>query len=289
MDRYWETQKRKRPRSGLIFLGLALLWVLISMGLNRMEKTGCVFELLPVLECKLLALALIYAGRYLLFPHYRMERLGRWVFSILLLVLSGAGLIRVGKLFEWSYAGLVVVDTLLWVLLSTVLVETCAALTGYWIRTFRGLDYGNIIDLWKGLWLDGVKLGIWITLLCGLTFFYMVNFYELDVFFYSRFFTALFWMTQLGLLTIGCWNSRRILYNEILRIDRELTAYLKWRALDSEAFAEFLPRYQYLYVTRCVLANLASPAVPLSALTVWLLCCGSLLGLPYLIGSVVQL
>ncbi|HEY8464322.1 MAG TPA: hypothetical protein VIM29_09935 [Bacillota bacterium] len=289
MDYYQMTKNQTWTQTGMVFLGITLSWVLVSFSLSMMEQAGCVlFELLPIVQCKVLVVAIVFAGRYFLFPQYRLEGKSRWICGLLFLILGGAAMIRVEKMFQWLYCGLVVTDTFLWALVFTMMIETGGALFAYWANAFATAEPGMITGCWQGLWSDAIKLGIWLTFLAGLAFFYLVSFYWLDVIFYSRFLVILFLIIEFSLLGIGYWRSQQKFSSKLALIDCELNLLLKWRNLESGELQGLLPRLHYLLLTREVLSRLSRPVLPLSALIMGLSCGGFLYYLPDLIGIVIK-
>lgn len=289
MDRYWEPKTLAMVKRALAYAGMIILWIGISLGLSQLEKSGMVFDLAPILQCKTLAVVLLFAGRGLLFPHYRLAGRVRWLFGVLVLGIGADRMLKsAGQDWGWGYAGLVIGDTLLWAGFLAFLIETVAALYCYWYNAFKGDDPGAAIGLWRSFWRDSIRLAVWLALVFGVGFYYLVNFYLLDVFFYSWFFLGVFGITLFGLWGMSHWRYNRQLRGEVEQLDQQLHAYLQWRDLEAAHFAEELPRYYYLYLTREVLVRKLRPVVCYPAMLVWGGCAVFLLSLPYLIGIAIK-
>lgn len=289
MERYWEPKTQVMVKSAFAHIGLILLWIGVSLGLSQLEQTGRVFDLAAVLQCKTLAVVLLFIGRCLLFPHYRQTGSVRWIFRVLALGIGAGGILKVpGQGLGWGYAALAAADVLLWAGVLALLFETVAALYNHWYAAFRAEDPGEAILLWRSFWRDSLQFGIWLSLLFTLCFYYMINFYRLDVVFYSWFFMMLLVLAQLGFWGMSYWQYSRRMRSELAQMDQQLYAYLQWRDLEANLFLEELPRYYYLFLTREVLVRRLWPILSYPVLLTWCACAVFLLSLPQLIGIVIK-
>jgi hypothetical protein len=276
-------------RAGCGYVGLALLWIGVSLGLNRWEHTGCVFDLTAVIESKLLTVALIWLGRFGLFPRERLQARAKLWCGFCGLLLAGFGMIRTGQAWTWGYLMLVGADAALWAVGATFLLETLTSVYYRW-WTMTAPRLAQLDRQWRLFWGESLKLGIWLALLLGLVFFYLVSFYRLDVYCYSQALTV-GWATAIlcfyGVAYRRLTGGVRAHFN---LVEREIAGWL-W-GWPGEAAAEFndqcLAVLQYLLLSRNYLKCRRRPALSGGALAGHLILAGFLLGLPQLIGIVLK-
>jgi hypothetical protein len=283
----WEERSGNRVWFG--YAALCVLWMAVSAGLNAVERSGPVFGLTAVLLSKAMFFMIVVAGRLYLFPHYRVECGMDLLFSLVALILCGAGVPRVWKVFSWHYLLLVIADTAVWAFYLTLLVEVLYALGVHWSgvqpENYREL---NILGLWRWFWTDLLYLGIWLTLLLGLVFYYLVNFYVMDLFFYSQLLAGI--LAGCGLFFFGVAHSRinGWLREELDCLDRKILAYLDWRNVDARIAASDLPVYHYLWLTRQYLERLRKNPIFPGTVALYLCCVLFLLILPLWVGAVIK-
>jgi hypothetical protein len=284
-----EWEERSGNRVCLGYAALLVLWMAVSVGLNAVERGGPVFGLTAVILSKVLFCVIVVVGRLYLFPHYRVECGMGLLFALLVLILCGAGIPRIGNAFSWYYRLLVLADTVVWAFYLTLLVEVLYALGVHWSRV-RPENYRelNILGLWRCFWTDLLYLGIWITLLLGLAFYYLVNFYVMDVIFYSRLLAGI--LAGCGLFFFAAARSRvnGWFREEIGLLDQKIGAFLDWPNVDARIAATDLPVYRYLLLTREYFKCLQRTTIFPGALLFYLLCVVLLLSLPLWAGTVIK-
>jgi hypothetical protein len=283
----WEERRGNQTWYGYLVLGL--LWVAVSAGLNAMERTGAVFGLTAVSLSKVMFVVIVAAGRLYLFPRYRLKSGVCMFFSLFALILCGAGIPRIRDAFSGYYLLLIIADTAIWSFYLTLFFEVLCALGVYW----SGVEPGayrelNQFGLWRCFWTELLYLGIWLTLLLGLAFYYLVNFFLADVFFYSQIFAGI--LAGLGVIFFGVAYSRinGWLREEIGLLDQKIGIYSDWRNMDSQVLNVELPVYQYLLLTRDYLGRLKNPSVFPGTIVFYLLCILFLLSLPLWVGIVAK-
>jgi hypothetical protein len=289
MEYFWNWRRQSLAKVGVCYSGLALLWIGVSIGLKAMEHTGCVFGLTAIIECKVLAVVLVWIGRFWLFPRGRLHPWAKGWCLLGGLLLAGSGVIRVAQQFTGGYLMLAGTDTLLWAFLLTNLLETVAAVYyRCWSMTAPRPAY--LREQWGLFWAESLKLGLWLALLLGLLFFYLVSFYRFAVYSYSQMMTV-FWIgVELFFYGIAAWRLTGGVRAEIVLLEREIAGYLGWRCeAAAELISQRLPELQYLLLSRNYLVTLKQPVISGWAMVSHLILAGCLLGLPRLIGIVTKL
>jgi hypothetical protein len=275
-------------KAGFGYAGLALLWLGVSSGLKGMEQTGGVFDLAAIIKCKVLTIALVWIGRFWWFPQGRLRPGAKLGCGFLGLLLAGSGMIRVTRQFTWSYGMLVGADTFLWTGLLTFLLETLIAV--YYRRGMMTAPHpSQISEQWRLFWTESLKLGLWLALLLGLIFFYLVSFYRFEVYFYSRMMTAVWIGAELLFYGLAAWRLTSEVQAKIALLEREIFSYLGWRHEGTaELINQCFPVLQYLMLSRNYLISLKRPMISAWTISGYLALIGFLLGLPQLIGSVIK-
>jgi hypothetical protein len=274
--------------NGWGYIGLALVWLGVSGGLKALEHTGGVFALNAICANKVLAVAVIWIGRFYCFPQARLQPRAKLWCVLLSLLLTGSGVIRVMLQFSAGYLLLVGVDTVLWAAVVTVFLETLAAV--YYQRwTGTAPRSSQLGEQWRLFWRDSLKLGVWLALALGLAFLYLVSFYRFDVYFYSRAMTGLWFAAEVAFYGIAYWRLTSGLRAKLVLLEREIAGYLGWPGAEpGELVAQGLPVLQYLLLSREYLESRRRPVVSGWALTGLVGLGGFLLGLPRLIGFVMK-
>jgi hypothetical protein len=288
MQRLGKWRQQSLAKVGFGYAGLALLWLGVSGGLKVMEQTGCVFDLPAIIKCKVLTIALVWIGRFGWFPRRRLRPGAKLGCGFLGLLLAGPGMIRVTQQFTWVYWMLVGADTLIWAGLLTVLLETLIAV--YYRRGMMTAPHpSQISEQWRLFWTESLKLGLWLALLLGLIFFYLVSFYRFEVYFYSRMMTAVWIGAELLFYGLAAWRLTSEVQTKIALLEREISGYLGWRHEETaELISQWLPVLQYLVLSRNYLISLKRPMISVWTVSGYLALIGFLLGLPQLIGSVIK-
>jgi hypothetical protein len=283
----WEGRNGNR-----VWLGYAvpcLLWVAVSVGLNAVERTGTVFGLTAMLLSKAIFFIIVVAGRLYLFPQYRVECGTELLFALSALILCGAGIPRVWNAFSWYYLLLVIADTAVWGFYLTLLLEVLYVLGVHWsgVRPENAGEL-NILGLWRCFWTDLLYLGIWITLLLGLAFYYLVNFYIMDVIFYSQLLAGILAGCGLFFFAVARSRIKGWFREELGMLDLKIGVYLDWRNVDARIADADLPVYRYLVLTREYLERLDKNLVFPGTVAFYLFCVLFLLSLPLWVGIVIK-
>lgn len=263
--------------------------MLISIGLYNSEGSGSYFEIKAILIFKILLTALIFGARYLLFIKYRWSRWLEWLFGITFLIaIGGQGIYVVKAGFQWSYVLLKILDAAVWGLFTAILLEPLLALFRHWYY-LKKIDICQLGQLWKSVWLDIIEVGILMTLLAGLSYYYLTSFYLLDTFFYSYLLLAPLFLGGLGLYSIvqykvNCWVGQ-----EIDQLDQELGDCIQWQCYRDESdLNPKLISLQYLTIIRNYIVEIGRPRFPWKTGGIYLLFTGFILALPYIFGFAVE-
>jgi hypothetical protein len=284
-----EWEERSGHRVWLGYAAICVLWIAVSAGLNAAERSGPIFGLTAVLLSKVMFFVIVVAGRLYLFPHYHVECGRNLLFSLVVLILCGSGIPRVWKAFSWYYLLLVIADTTVWGFYLTLLVEPLYALGVHWSGV-RPENYPelNMLGLWRWFWTDLLYLGIWIMMLLGLAFYYLVNFYVMDVIFYSQILAGILAGCGLFLFTVASARINGWLREEMGLLDQKIGVYLDWRNVDVRMAATDLPVYRYLLLTREYLEHLKKNPVFPGTVAFYLFGVLFLLSLPLWVGNVIK-
>jgi hypothetical protein len=291
----WRREKQRLAKVGLGYAGLALLWIMISSGLAGMAPTGCVYNLNCLVESKTCLAALVFAGRQLLFPRDRHSSVVRWGGGLLAIFWVGAGVLRVLSVFTWGRLFLTLADALLWTVWLTAGAEVLVALYCRWFLT-PSPRYTELTARWELFWSDSLKLGLWLAMLLGLTFFYLVSFYYVDLGFYSRVLTGVWIGAESFFFGVAYLRLAGGIWTEIFRLDQDLAADLEWAATldwpdgsnDGAVIPQRLMTLQYRLLSRNYLAGRRGPLLSVRALVAHLAMVGLLLYLPQLVGIVIE-
>jgi hypothetical protein len=103
MECFWKWRQQSLAQMGVCYTGLALLWLGVSLGLRATEQTGCVFGLTAIIECKVLTVALVWIGRFFLFPQGRLQPRAEVWCGFLGLLLACSGVTRAARQFKLGY------------------------------------------------------------------------------------------------------------------------------------------------------------------------------------------
>jgi len=271
----------------LFYLGLALLWMVISFGLNHFANTGEQFTIRAIFQAKLILIAIVFTGRYLLFPQYRQRLIFKYSFILAFFTLCGFTAPRPAELFKWGYLLLLTADVIIWSLLLAAMFEISYRLFEFWGRIPR-TGFDNYSVIWRKFWEEALYFGFWVTSAACFAYYYSVSFLVVDPILYSYLLlivTALSWVT---FFTVFFSRIRGWVDAAVGEIDREIEPYLKWREFETEAVAAFWPRLNYLLKLRDYLVEFKQPVFSLKTVIFYLGFSGFILLLPYFFAAVIE-
>ena len=288
MSRGWQELEQPAWRGGILFLGLALIWIAISIGWANISGNQSYLELKGLLQAKVFLVALAFTGRWLIFPQYRAKRYRTTIFGLTFIcsMLFNSG--RLSLLTTNWLTGLWLLgDWLIWSLILTAIGEFILALYRFWSLILPTTPE-RIYLLWQNCWSDLIRLGIWLALFWGWVYYYLASFYIIDTILYSYLFLALLLAGAISLYSIIQQKIYRWQVAELNILDRELATLIDWRAYDTADFSPILPRYQFLLLTRDYLTHFGKAFF--SWPVFWIYACLGvfLLSLPYIFGIAVQ-
>jgi hypothetical protein len=285
----WKRICKLRFYKEIFAIGLVLLWSFISVGLRGFEGDKSYFGLNTIIKSKILLVAIIFLGRYLLFPQYRDRHWWKLYFSLTFLGIISAQIVNlISAKPDGFYFLLLATDVAVWSVLLACLFELVGAVFTNWYF-FPKLEFRVFHQLWPQFWDEEFKFGLFSTSILGLAYYYLVSFYLVDTVLYSYILFGFIWSTGIGLYSIFTAKLHRWIQPEINLIDQEIANYLDWPKFSGELeFYEKLPRYQYVLLTRDYLIKLKKPLVSVKILICYLLFGGFLLILPYIFGIVVE-
>lgn len=288
MIRKFSQSSLKMLTIGMLYLLITLCWTWVSFQTNRFESGSGYFEINTLLKFKILLSASVLGGR-LLFNQYRLGPLNPWILPLSLFLVGWSVFDKLANAENLQYGLLIGGDIIIWSLIISEISETMAAVFRFWKRLPK-VNYAMFSDIWSKLSNDLFKLGIWLTVLLGLTFFYLVNFFMIDALLYSRLLlTPLIVIgTALYLLIFSKINSW--ISGDLSEIEGELDAQLNWRQLkDDPQLSEKTAWFQYLTLIRNYLKDLQKPVWLLKPCLLYIVCSALILTLPYFFGRVIEL
>lgn len=299
--RILKTGYRPTWYSVVLYLSLAVIWFFLSMGIygNRLNF----LELRIMLFCESGLIAIVYLSRDLLFRDIRSPRFFKWAASLFLLIFLGLklspniqrmlGILGMPEIdsLGWRIIPWVFFEGLIFSIFLAWFVESIFAVFRTWHRITR-LDPCASYQYWHRLWMDILKLGILMTLLMILVYFYIINFLLVDTVLYSYLLTAPIIGTGVGLFLLFFIKVSRWRGAEIRAIDRELTPYIEWSKYkadnDSDLKDQGVLRWvQYLLCIREYSRQVKQPFILWWVVILNLFFCGAVLSLPYLLKVVI--
>jgi hypothetical protein len=174
-------------------------------------------------------------------------------------------------------------DSLLWSFFSAQIMEVMWAVVRYWSQ-WVDFDLPKLTGIWHQFYADLIKMGLWLVLLMGLIYYYLISYFVIDTVVYSYLFLIPFvFVGPLPYLIL----SRKIRHRidvEIQKVDEQLVNYLEWPCFEAQQFVLQLPRFQYLWLIRNYWLGFR-PQVPFKLAIYYLIFCGLILGFPFLSGS----
>ncbi|NLY74917.1 MAG: hypothetical protein GX075_06400 [Firmicutes bacterium] len=279
---------RTQFSGGVFYLLLAAVWVLVSLKMILLESQSAYLESGPLLQFKILLPAVVYGGRFLLFFKYRGRSAGPWLFPACLAAVVVSVCDKFAMIGNLFHGLLVVLDILIWAFLINDILELIYALFYYW-RTLPKVNYAMVGEIWDQLRADLFRLGIWLTSLMGLTFYYLVGFFMVDAVVYSYLLltpllisgTALYWLTY---SKIQAWVR-----SDLAEIDAELTARFDWKQVKDDPELPQLTKWlEYLLLIRNYLNLFQRPVFLIKSLLLYSGCSALILSLPYFFGRVIE-
>lgn len=297
----------------VILLSLSIIWSFLSL---KIHGTGLNFlELRILLLCQFGLVAIVFLSRFLLFQNIRNPLFFKWAAALFLLVFLGlkispnifrifnrlanpyiqrmASAEKMGTgLISWGEFPFVFLEGLILSLLVAWLAEIVFGVFWNWRRLPR-FDPCNSYQYWDHLWLDILKMGLLITLLMILTYFFIINFLLVDTVLYSYLLTVPVLASGAGLFLLLSKKVRGWRESEIREIDARLAPYLAWQkyVVDFETEPKdpgILPWVQYLSIIRDYLRQTRRPYIRWWVVMLYLLFCGIMAGLPNFFRVVVE-
>ncbi len=295
---FWTAVEANLVTAALWCIGFTLIWILISIGLYAVEGSKSYFEIHAVLYFKIILAAVIFLGRYLLFAQYRHEKwLGSMIGISFLFALGGQWNEFLKEGFQWYYGVLKGLDSILWGLYAGVCFENISGLFVFWLHASKknGAELRQFLGTLRQ---DAVSLGIILTFLAGLVYYYLTSFYLLDTLFYSYLLFGLVIGTGLGFYGCAQIKINRWIHQDIALLDGEIDRYIQWQSmarpqdqggeyevLDLESKLAWL---QYLTLIRNYLIQMGRPRFPWQIWCSYLIFSGFILIIPYVFGLAVQ-
>jgi hypothetical protein len=276
-------------KAAVCCLALTLIWVLISMGLYCLEGSRSYFEIKAVLLFKIIFTAVIFLGRYLLFAKHRRRELLKWLFCVVFLVAIGIqaeGILKTQP--NWIYLLLKICDALVWAICITSLVEVLGGLFRFWNR-FEKVSAAKMEQFWLVFKEEIIALGILLTLLAGLIYYYLTSFYLVDTLFYSYLLLVPVLVAGLGLYATIRAKVQGWLCQDISLLDQEIDTYLQWQHIQVEPeINQKILWLEYLTIIRRYLVQIRRPRFSLKIWSSYLIFSAFILILPYVFGLVVE-
>ncbi len=285
-------------KAALWCIGLTVIWALISLGLYAIEGSKSYFEIHAVLYFKIILAAVVFLSRYLLFGQYRQEKwLGPMIGISFLFALGGQWNEFLKEGFQWFYGLLKGLDSILWGLYLGLFLENISGLFSFWMHSSRknGAELRQFLGTLRQ---DTVSLGIILTFLAGLAYYYLTSFYLLDTLFYSYLLFGLVIGAGLGFYGCAQIKINRWIHRDIASLDEEIDRYIQWQPLarchEQDGDYEVLDLdsrlawLQYLTLIRNYLVQMGRPRFPWQIWCSYLIFSGCILIIPYVFGLAVQ-
>lgn len=286
---FWADLDNNIRKAAVWCLAFTLIWALISIGLYCFEGSRSYFEIKTILMFKIILAAVIFLGRYLLFAKYRRQEWMNWFLGISFLIAISAQtdcFIKAGS--NWAYILLKIADALVWGIFIAVLLENIEGLFNFW-RHPQKIAGSLFNQLWKAAKQDTIALGLLLTLLAGLLYYYLTGFYLLDTLLYSYLLLALVLLTGLGFYIIIRLKLSGWLQLDINLLDQEIDNYLQWQDIKEDPeLNQKLLWLKYLTIIRSYLIQIGRPSFPWRIWGSYLLFSIFILALPYVFGLAVQ-
>lgn len=273
---------------GACYLLVTIAWIWISLQTNRFERESGWFEINALLKFKILLSASVLAGR-LLFNQYRLSPPHPGIIAFGLFLVGWTVFDKLVSAVNLYYGFLIGADVIVWSLFISEITETMTAVFRFWKRLPK-VNYAMFSDIWSKLSDDLLKLGIWLTALLGLTFFYLVNFFMIDALLYSRLLLIPLILIGTALYLLIFSKIKAWVNSDLIEIDNQLDAAIDWRQLkDDPELPQKTAWFQYLTLIRNYLKDLQKPVLLLKPCLLYILCTVLIWNLPYYFGRVIEL
>lgn len=287
MKQIFEGLDKRILRNGAICLLLMIIWSVFSISIGNFEKERTLFNPQTILQVKMLLVVIIFTGRYLLFPGYRLIDNRKWLYGATFLLITGINLAKILADFHWLYFILKSFDTFFWAFFGAAILEVIGGLFCDWGKiTPEGLEQYH--DLWRKAWRDIWCLGIWFTLLAMTAYYYLINFFIIDTLVYSYIFAIMVWILGNSLFAVVYGRLSSWVNHEIQQIDEEMMNYLNWVEMDQADLDRSLPLVQYLLMLRDYIYSFKKPVISIKTFLYYIIFGGCILVLPYIAGVVVE-
>lgn len=273
--------------NAVIYLLLTIIWSVVTLKMNNYESQSGYFEINALMQFKILLPMVVFLGRCLLFNEYRFGRKNPLVFLMFLFLVGWSDFEKLIGAINVGYRLLILADILVWVFLIKETLEAIRGMIGYWVDLPK-TNYAMINEIWAKIEKDLIKLGSWLTLLVGLSFFYLVSFFMVDAIFYS--YLLLIPLLGCGLFLYGLIHSKIKTWvrHDLALIDSELAEQLDWEmSKDDPDLPRITAWFQYLTLVRNYLNQLQRPVLLLKLFLFYLGYSGLVLCLPYFFGRVI--
>ncbi len=286
-------QKQYRPKfklisSCIVYLLITIIWSLVTIKTNSYESQNGYFEINALLKFKILLPAVVYGGRFLLFAKYRLGRNNLWFFPLSLFLVGWSVFHKLTSTVDVGYSLLIITDSIIWAFIIKEIAETVRTIIIFW-KDIPRINYAVFIEIWARIENDLIRLGIWLTILIGLCFYYLVSFFIVDALFYSYLLlTPLF---GCGFLLYGLLFTKIKIWigSDLAVIDGELVVQLDWRSVkDDPELPQRTAWFQYLTLIRNYLKELQRPVFLLKPLLFYIVFSVLILSLPYFLGRVIE-
>lgn len=274
--------------NAVVYLLLTILWSVVTLKMNNFESQNGYFEINALMKFKILLPMVVFWGRCLLFNEYRLGRKNPLIFLLALFLVGWSVFEKLIDATNVGYRLLITADIIVWAFLIKETLEAIRGMIGYWID-FPKTNYAMINEIWSKIEKDLIKLGIWLTMLVGLSFFYLVSFFMIDAVFYSY----LLLIPLLGsmLFLYGLMHSKIKIWvrRDLVLIDNELVEQLNWEMTkDDPDLPQITAWFQYLTLVRNYLNQLQRPVLLLRLFLFYIGYSGLVLSLPYFFGRVIE-
>jgi hypothetical protein len=281
---FWANLDNNINMAAIWCVALTLIWAFISIGLYCFEGSGSYFEIKKVLIFKFILVAVIFLGRYLLFTKYRHQERINFFLGICFFIAVGAqtdSFIKNGG--NWLYILLKIADAFVWGIFAAVFFENIEGLFDFW-RHPQKITGALFTYLHKKAKQNTIALGLLLTLLAGLLYYYLTSFYLIDTILYSYLLLAAVLFIGLGFYFAIRFRLIGWLQLDINLLDLEIDSYLQWRDLEDFSISQKLISLQYLTTIRSYLAQIGKPGFPWRVGGGYLIFSIFVLALPYIFG-----
>ncbi len=274
---------------GSFYLVLTVIWSLVSLQINTFESQRGYFEIDALLKFKILFPAAVFMGRFIFFNKYRLSPANYWVFPISLFLVGWSDFEKLVNAANIYYCLLLAADITLWAIFIKDTIETVRAVFRFW-KLLPKVNYAMFNDIWTKVGNDLFKLGIWLTALLGLIFFYLVSFFMVDALLYSYLLLIPLILIGASLYLLILGKIKAWVSDDLAVIDGELSEQLNLeKAKVDPDLAQKTVWIQYLTLIRTYLKDLERPVWLLRTFILYLGCSGFILCLPYFFGRVIEL